>query len=451
MEIIQEIGSYAGFAAVLGLAVLSALYFSQARDVKRLREWAGRAPERAPAPAVPAAPRGVVAQPSARPATRPVPGGTPPPVPRPPGVQPATPGAAAAASAAGVASAIARGPAPATPAATGADEEAGDEQDLNGDQEQDVTAMDTVVHPPPTPPEEDEDGDGEEAAVGAAGETDEGFDDAPEDDVGDEQSTGDEEALGEETGDYDALEDDDPETGEWRPEDEHSDIDFTDEHDVVPAPPAASAPRPPSPPQPYQRRGAPAAATGYARDRGGDSILPPYAETRTQSDAASEPDGRGRRPIVLAIAAMVIIAIGVFAVLQVTGGDDPDVSNDAGLSASGTNDDSGGSGGGGGSDAPLIDPADVTVAVLNGTTVPGLAATVGDKVAGEGFQLGTVTNNFDQEKAESVVLYAPGAEREAADVSRRLNISQREAIDAESQALAGDATVVVVAGADQNQ
>src|SRR5215204_55692 len=43
---IEQIGSYAGFAAVLGLAVLSALYFSQARDVKRLREWAGRAPER---------------------------------------------------------------------------------------------------------------------------------------------------------------------------------------------------------------------------------------------------------------------------------------------------------------------------------------------------------------------------------------------------------------------
>jgi hypothetical protein len=46
VKLIQEIGSYAGLAAVLGLAVLSALYFSQARDVRRLREWAGRAPER---------------------------------------------------------------------------------------------------------------------------------------------------------------------------------------------------------------------------------------------------------------------------------------------------------------------------------------------------------------------------------------------------------------------
>ena len=69
MEIIQEIGAYAGFAAVVGLAVLSALYFSQARDVRRLREWAGRAPERAAEgqPAAPA-PRTVTARPAAAPA-----------------------------------------------------------------------------------------------------------------------------------------------------------------------------------------------------------------------------------------------------------------------------------------------------------------------------------------------------------------------------------------------
>ncbi|MEA2440469.1 MAG: hypothetical protein QOH76_1893 [Thermoleophilaceae bacterium] len=47
MRLIEQIGSYAGLAAIPGLAVLSALYFSQARDVRRLREWAGRAPERA--------------------------------------------------------------------------------------------------------------------------------------------------------------------------------------------------------------------------------------------------------------------------------------------------------------------------------------------------------------------------------------------------------------------
>src|SRR5918999_1151941 len=47
LKYVRDVGSYAGFAAVIGLAVMSALYFSQARDVRRLREWAGRAPERA--------------------------------------------------------------------------------------------------------------------------------------------------------------------------------------------------------------------------------------------------------------------------------------------------------------------------------------------------------------------------------------------------------------------
>src|SRR4051795_10427376 len=44
---VEQYGAYAGFAAVLGLAILSLLYFAQARELKRLREWAGRAPERA--------------------------------------------------------------------------------------------------------------------------------------------------------------------------------------------------------------------------------------------------------------------------------------------------------------------------------------------------------------------------------------------------------------------
>ena len=46
MELIKEIGALAGLCAFLGLAVLTLLYFSQARDVRRLRDWAGRAPER---------------------------------------------------------------------------------------------------------------------------------------------------------------------------------------------------------------------------------------------------------------------------------------------------------------------------------------------------------------------------------------------------------------------
>lgn len=47
MDLIEQIGAFLGLAAFGGLAVLVLLYFQQARDVRRLREWAGRAPERA--------------------------------------------------------------------------------------------------------------------------------------------------------------------------------------------------------------------------------------------------------------------------------------------------------------------------------------------------------------------------------------------------------------------
>lgn len=46
-DLIEEIGPYLGIAAFLGLAILAFLIFQQAREVRRLREWAGRAPERA--------------------------------------------------------------------------------------------------------------------------------------------------------------------------------------------------------------------------------------------------------------------------------------------------------------------------------------------------------------------------------------------------------------------
>ena len=96
-----------------------------------------------------------------------------------------------------------------------------------------------------------------------------------------------------------------------------------------------------------------------------------------------------------------------------------------------------------------VKPANVTVAVLNGTTVPGLAATLSDEVLEAGFKVGTITNFSDQQLAESVVQYAPGHEPEARAVSRRLGITQREPVNPSSQALAGDATVIVIAGADK--
>ena len=47
VDLLERIGPYLGIAAFLGLAVLAFLIFQQAREIRRLREWAGRAPERA--------------------------------------------------------------------------------------------------------------------------------------------------------------------------------------------------------------------------------------------------------------------------------------------------------------------------------------------------------------------------------------------------------------------
>lgn len=45
-DVIQTVGAYAGLIALVGLVVVSMLCFSMARDLRRLREWAGGAPER---------------------------------------------------------------------------------------------------------------------------------------------------------------------------------------------------------------------------------------------------------------------------------------------------------------------------------------------------------------------------------------------------------------------
>jgi LytR cell envelope-related transcriptional attenuator len=96
-----------------------------------------------------------------------------------------------------------------------------------------------------------------------------------------------------------------------------------------------------------------------------------------------------------------------------------------------------------------VNPASITVAALNGTTVPGLAATIMDQVEEAGFGAGTVANFLpNQQLGESVVQYTPGHERDAAVVARRLGIPQREAVNPSSRELAGDATVVVLVGAD---
>src|ERR1700722_15891106 len=101
-------GAIAAIAALLGIAVLSLLVFAQGRELKRLREWAGRAPERdaeVEQRVAAAAAARMQQQPAAVPGARPV----PPPAP--------IPNRAAAAATAGPATRIVGGPVPAAPAA----------------------------------------------------------------------------------------------------------------------------------------------------------------------------------------------------------------------------------------------------------------------------------------------------------------------------------------------
>src|SRR5262249_6124481 len=75
--------------------------------------------------------------------------------------------------------------------------------------------------------------------------------------------------------------------------------------------------------------------------------------------------------------------------------------------------------------AKKVKPGEIEVAVLNGTSVPGLAATYGDKVERKGFELGAVTNS-DSSFETSVVMFKKGREPEAKQVAKQLQITKLE-------------------------
>ena len=62
---------------------------------------------------------------------------------------------------------------------------------------------------------------------------------------------------------------------------------------------------------------------------------------------------------------------------------------------------------------PPFNPAHVTVAVMNGTAVAGLAADVGTKLAGDGYKQGNITNASSQTEQLSYVYYLTGRDRAA--------------------------------------
>jgi hypothetical protein len=162
----------------------------------------------------------------------------------------------------------------------------------------------------------------------------------------------------------------------------------------------------------------------------------PALERITMERAALLPHPRWRRlvsrvtqPRVLSVVAVVAVLLGLAAIfgseeLLTDGGEDQ------------------------GPKPGAVVPGEVDVAVLNGTSVPGLAAKVGDDVRVNGFKLAAVTNSREQFD-QTVVMYGQGQQRAARKVAHDLGVKPLQPIDRLTERTAGDADVVVIAGADR--
>jgi hypothetical protein len=149
----------------------------------------------------------------------------------------------------------------------------------------------------------------------------------------------------------------------------------------------------------------------------------------------------------LVAAGLVVLGGAAFGAVQLVGGDDnQSQSTDAHPKRGGT---SRAGGRGNRTQAANVDPSQVTVAILNGTTVQGLAAKVGDEVGAGGFTPGTIGNAAKIDQARSEVLYRKGQAAAARAVANRLGIQTTAPVDSVNAEIAGSFDVVVLVGADR--
>lgn len=94
-----------------------------------------------------------------------------------------------------------------------------------------------------------------------------------------------------------------------------------------------------------------------------------------------------------------------------------------------------------------IDRSTVSVVVLNASSSPGLAGSVGDGIVKDGFNV-TATTVAEEPVKVSVVEYAKGAKSEARAVARSLGIPIGGKFDTYAESKAEGAHVVVIAGDD---
>jgi hypothetical protein len=154
-----------------------------------------------------------------------------------------------------------------------------------------------------------------------------------------------------------------------------------------------------------------------------------------------------------------VVAVAIVVVLLVTqvfgGGSGPAKPNSVGRASSTTPKAAGKATKTSGAKGGAVDRAKVTVAVLNGTTVVGLARSASDKLLAAGFKGGRVTNDTtNQTRSATAVFYTPGNKAAALEVAKAIKVGRDAVlpIDQSTRVLAGnDAQVVVSVGQDQAQ
>lgn len=137
------------------------------------------------------------------------------------------------------------------------------------------------------------------------------------------------------------------------------------------------------------------------------------------------------QPLVLVAIFVVCLLIAAGVVYAIVSGGDEGAKGDQGAASS----------------AKAIKPGEIEVAVLNGTSVAGLAATYGEKIENKGFEAGPVTNSSETFES-SVVMFKPGHEPEAKLVAKRISIPKLQPMSGEIIQVAQQANVAVVVGED---
>jgi hypothetical protein len=115
----------------------------------------------------------------------------------------------------------------------------------------------------------------------------------------------------------------------------------------------------------------------------------------------------------------------------------------------------GGSGAAAGKASAKVDRKSVPLAVLNGTTVTGLARGAADKLTAKGYNEPNVVTNdtTNQARKTTEILYESKARAAALDVAKILGVTAAavKPMDANGRALADRAQVAVFVGADKAQ